>query len=200
MTFCLSKRGIKKAKELSAKYSEANKIGVWLTRSDFDYGKTYREDDVNYVYSVLYDIGRELNGSDNDEHKILLPNIWDAMAILDGKIHLISREAIIRNVCPQINYPTEYRNKDEEGQLKCRIQDFQQWKSDYKFEPPPSICNRVISILWRAYDWDYPELKKEVTAVAYCLLSLLPKNARDKSFLSDRLYYYINKDTSSDFA
>lgn len=95
----------------------------------------------------------------------------------------------LRKNCPRIETPA-YRDNNEESQLSWRLDEFNKWLDDDTFEPKFGICNRVVSILWRAYSWNIESLKKDTVAVAEYLLEHLPVTAENYKTLKDLLHSY----------
>ena len=92
----------------------------------------------------------------------------------------------LRVDCPDISYHACERESWQD-ELDWRIEDFKKWKAKKRYEPIGGICNRVTSILWRAFDWDMPYLQDEVVEVSNYLLKNLPVDEKNRDLLEDRL-------------
>lgn len=98
----------------------------------------------------------------------------------------------LRKECPEIkSRPTESHPYYYE--LGWRIDDFNDWRNSEDYEPILGICNRVTSILWRAYDCKDTELFNETVEVANYLLKNLPKDSENYDLLKSRLEQRIKK-------
>lgn len=99
----------------------------------------------------------------------------------------------LRKNCPPINFPV-CNDKEQKYQLDWRIEEFHKWLNDDGFEPIGGICNRVMSIMWRAFSWEMKTLQEEVVAVAKFLLKNLPEDAENYKRLSDMLNSYTDQE------